>query len=116
LIDAVGRVCCELYHILKAATGEIFRSRSASRFVKLHLRRKTHGLKNAKGGDSWSSWGGFHLELPDSKMSTSDPQAQACLDEYARLTHEEGKSKNEKFETDYEKLLKPFFEKYEKKK
>jgi hypothetical protein len=77
---------------------------------------KTHGLKNAKGGDGWSSWDGFHLELPDSKMSTSDKQAQACLDEYARLTREEGKSKNEKFEKDYEKLLKPFFEKYEKKK
>jgi hypothetical protein len=49
-------------------------------------------------------------------MSTSDPQAQACLDEYARLTREEGKSKNETFEKDYEKPLKPFFEKYEKKK
>ena len=77
---------------------------------------KTHGLKNAKGGDGWSSWDGFHLELPDSKMSTGDKQAQACLDEYARLTREEGKSKNDTFEKDYEKLLKPFFEKYEKKK
>jgi hypothetical protein len=75
---------------------------------------KAHGLKNAKGGDGWSSWDGFHLELPDSKMSTSDKQAQACLDEYARLTREEGKDKNEKFETSYEKLLKPFIEKYEK--
>ena len=77
---------------------------------------KSHGLKNASGGDGWSSWDGFHLELPDSKMSTSDKQAQACLDEYARLSREEGKGKNEKFERSYEKLLKPFIEKYEKKK
>ena len=42
---------------------------------------KTHGLKNAKGDDGWSSWDGFHLELPDSKMSTSQKAGEACLNE-----------------------------------
>ena len=54
---------------------------------------KTHGLKNAKGGDGWSSWDGFHLELPESKMSTSDKQAQACLDEYARSRARKAKAR-----------------------
>jgi hypothetical protein len=77
---------------------------------------ETLDVKSANGADGWSSWDGFHLKLPSSETSPSDKQAQACLDEYAGLTREEGKSKNDKFEKDYEKLLKPFFEKYGKKK
>jgi hypothetical protein len=77
---------------------------------------KSHGLKNAKGGDGWSSWDGFHLELPDSKMSKSDKRAEACLAEYARLTREDGKGTNDKFEKKYKDLLKPYIEKYEKSK
>ena len=77
---------------------------------------KKHGLKNAEGNDGWPSWDEFHLELPESKMSTGDKRAQACLDEYAKLTRKDGKKQNKKFEDKYKKLLQPHIDKYEKKK
>jgi hypothetical protein len=76
---------------------------------------KKNGLKNAGGGDGWPSWDEFHVELPDSKVAQSDARATACIAEYARLTREEGKKQNPKFEKDYAKLLEPYLAKYEKK-
>lgn len=75
---------------------------------------KKHGLKNAAGKDGWPSWDQFHLELDDAKMKRTHERAKACLDEYAKLTRMDGKSKNEKFEKKYSKELKPYIEKYEK--
>jgi hypothetical protein len=76
----------------------------------------THGLKNYKGGDGYAPGDEFHLELPDSKMAKDDERAKKCLDEYARISREEGGKKNAKFDKQYAALLKPYFEKYEKKK
>ena len=75
---------------------------------------KKHDLKNAAGKDGWPSWDEFHLELDNSKMKETHERAQACLDEYARMTRKDGKKKNTKFEKDYAKDLKALFEKYEK--
>jgi hypothetical protein len=72
-------------------------------------------LKNKDGKDGWpEGTDKFHLELPGSKISRSDERALSCLDEYARLTREEGKNKNARFERDYVNLLKPYIKKYEK--
>jgi hypothetical protein len=76
---------------------------------------KKNGLKNAAGGDGWPSWDEFHVELPDSKVSRTDERATACIAEYARLTREDGKKQNAKFEKEYAKLLQPHLAKYEKK-
>jgi hypothetical protein len=77
---------------------------------------KNYKLKNYTGTDGWAEGADkFHLELPESRISRSGERALACLDEYARLTREEGKKKNEKFEKKYTNLLKPYVEKYEKK-
>jgi hypothetical protein len=77
---------------------------------------KSHGLKNYKGADGWGDGDEFHLELSDAKMAKTDERVVACLDEYARLSRQEGKGKNEKFESKYAKLLAPYLKKYEKKK
>jgi hypothetical protein len=76
---------------------------------------KSNGLKNYKGADGWGEGDAFHLELSDSKMAKTDARVVACLDEYARLSRQENKGKNEKFEKDYAKLLAPYLAKYEKK-
>jgi hypothetical protein len=76
---------------------------------------KSHGLKNYTGADGWGPGDEFHLELSDSKMAKTDERVVACLDEYARLSRQENKGKNEKFEKDYAKLLAPYLAKYEKK-
>jgi hypothetical protein len=76
---------------------------------------KSNGLKNYKGADGWGPGDEFHLELSDSKMAKTDERVIACLDEYARLSRQEGKGKNEKFEKDYAKLIAPYIKKYEKK-
>lgn len=76
---------------------------------------KAKGLKNARGGDGWYDSDAFHLEMADSKMSKTDERVKACLDEYARLSRQENKGKNEKFEKDYAKLLEEYLKKYEKK-
>lgn len=76
---------------------------------------RKHGLKNFKGGDGWAPGDEFHLELSDSKMSKADERVGTCLDEYARLTRKEGKSKNATFDNDYGDLLKEYFEKCETK-
>jgi hypothetical protein len=75
---------------------------------------KKHSLKNAAGKDGWPSWDEFHLELDNSKMKRTHERAKACLDEYAKLTRKDGKSKNKKFEEKYSKNLKAYIEKYEK--
>jgi hypothetical protein len=75
---------------------------------------KTKGLKNARGGDGWYDGDAFHLELADSKISKTDERVKACLAEYVRLSREEKKGKNEKFEKDYAGLLAEYLKKYEK--
>ena len=74
---------------------------------------KKHSLKNAAGKDGWPSWDEFHLELDNSKMKRTHERAKACLDEYAKMTRKDGKSKNTKFENKYSKNLKAYIEKYE---
>ena len=76
--------------------------------------RKSFGLKDAKGGDTWFDSDPFHVELPDSKVSRTDERAEACLEEYARLTREKAQRKNPSFERSYSKLLEPYFKEYEK--
>jgi len=71
-----------------------------------------HGLKNANGKDGWYEGDAFHLELADSKIARSDERVKACFEEYTRLSRKENKGKNEKFEKDYAKDLKPYLEKY----
>jgi hypothetical protein len=51
---------------------------------------KSNGLKNYKGEDGWGQGDAFHLEIPESKIAQTDKRAEACMDEYARLTREEG--------------------------
>ena len=76
---------------------------------------KSNGLVNANGGDGWHDGDSFHLELPGSKIAKADERAKACFEEYVRLTREEGKDKNDKFESDYAKDLKPYIDAAEKK-
>lgn len=75
---------------------------------------KAKGLKNYKGADGWGAGDEFHLEMADSKIAKTDERVKACLDEYARLSRQEKKGRNEKFEKNYADLLKPYLEKYEK--
>lgn len=70
--------------------------------------RKSLGLKDAAGKDGWVSWDPFHVEMPDSKVDKNDVRAQACIEEYVRLTREDGKKKNQKFETKYSDLIEKF--------
>ena len=74
---------------------------------------KRNGLRNAKGGDGWFEGDAFHLEMPDSKISKTDVRVAACLDEYARLTREDGEKKNDRFETTYAKELNKYLAPYE---
>jgi hypothetical protein len=73
-----------------------------------------HGLVNFKGSPDWGEGDAFHFELPASKIDPGDKRAKACLEEYARLTRQEGKKKNVAFEKEHEPLLKPHFKKFEK--
>ncbi len=70
--------------------------------------------KNAKGGDGWYDGDAFLLELADSKISKTDERVKACLVEYVRLSREEKKGTNDKFEKDYASLLAEYLKKYEK--
>ena len=74
-----------------------------------------HGLKNARGKDGWYDGDAFHLELSDSKIARTDERVKACLSEDARLSREQNKGRNEKFEKDYAKDLKPYLDKYPEK-
>ncbi len=75
---------------------------------------KTCGLVNYRGRDGWGGAGdGFHVELPESKISQTDERAVACMEEYARLTREDGKKKNDKFEREYASSLKGILKKYD---
>lgn len=73
---------------------------------------KRHGLKNAAGKDGWYEGDAFHLELSDSKIAKTDDRVKACFDEYARLSRQENKGKNDKFEKNYASDLKAYLEKY----
>ena len=73
---------------------------------------KKHGLKNANGKDGWYDGDAFHLELADSKIAKTDDRVKACFEEYARLSRQENKGKNDSFETAYAKDLKTYLEKY----
>ncbi len=74
--------------------------------------RKGLGLKDAGGNDNWVDWDPFHVEMADSKIKMSDERVTACLDEYARLSRQENKGKNEQFETKYARELKSHIDKY----
>jgi hypothetical protein len=77
---------------------------------------KKHGLLNYNSKEGYGEGDAFHLELPDARIDKGDARAEACLEEYVRLTREGDKyKKNEKFEKKYEGLLKPYIKKYEKK-
>lgn len=77
--------------------------------------RRSLGLKDAGGGDTWFDKDPFHVELPDAKISRTDERAKACLEEYARLTREKKQRQNPGFEKTYAKLLEPYLKDYEKK-
>jgi hypothetical protein len=73
---------------------------------------KSKGLRNFKGGDGWGEGDEFHLELPAAKIGREDQRAQACLDEYARLTRKAGKPRNDAFEKKYAKDLEYYIDKH----
>lgn len=73
---------------------------------------KKHGLRNAAGKDGWYDGDAFHLELSDSKLAKVDDRVRACFDEYARLSRQENKGRNERFEKQYASDLKAYIEKY----
>jgi len=83
--------------------------------TKWGLVMRKYGLKNKAGGDGWAPGDPFHLELPGAKISRTSERANACLDEYARLTRVEGEKPNKPFEEKFAKLLAPHIKKYEKK-
>jgi hypothetical protein len=66
---------------------------------------KSNSLKNAAGKDGWPSWDQFHLELDDAKIKRSSERAQACVEEYVRLTRKDKKKKNTGFEKNYKKMI-----------
>lgn len=72
------------------------------------------GLRNAEGRDGWYEGDAFHLELPESRIALTDVRAQACMEEYVRLTRQEGRSRNDRFERSYAAELKPFVEEFER--
>ena len=72
-----------------------------------------NGLKNYAGKDGFNESDAYHLELPDSKLPFSDKRVQECLVHYAKMTREDGKKKNEKFEKDAQ--IKKYLDEYEKK-
>lgn len=113
MADKARHVLMKVDGVASWKANEAFGDDFAAFKVKWGEVMKKHGLKNYKGGDGWAPGDEFHLELPDSKMSHTDERAGACLDEYARLTREEGKSKNLTFEKDYKEILKQYIEKYE---
>lgn len=73
---------------------------------------KANGLRNHKGGEGWGEGDEFHLEIEAGKVGRSDQRAEACLDEYARLTRTKGYKPNESFEKAYAKELEAHIEKY----
>ena len=77
---------------------------------------KKQGLRNYKTGADFlpNSEDPWHMELKDSRMSDSDPRVQECLLVYAKATREDGKPKNEKFETTND-AAKKFLGAYDKK-
>lgn len=77
---------------------------------------KKQGLRNYKTGADFlpNSEDPWHMELKDSRMTDSDPRVQKCLLVYAKATRDEGKPRNEKFETTNE-AAKKYLEAYDKK-
>src|SRR3954467_2831506 len=76
---------------------------------------KKQNLRNFKGGSDFlpNSEDAWHMELKDSRMSDSDPRVQKCLEAYAKATRDEGKPKNDKFESG-NAAAKKFLEAYDK--
>jgi len=74
---------------------------------------KENGLLNYKGQPGYNEGDAYHVELPDSKLPFTDKRVQECLTQYAKLTRDDGKKKNTKFESDAK--IKKFLEDYEKK-
>ena len=66
---------------------------------------KKADLRNFKGTRGFQSGDEFHLELPDSRVRRKSARAQACLEEYVRLTRKVGKPQNTRFEDKYGKLI-----------
>jgi len=77
---------------------------------------KKQALRNYKTGADFlpNSEDPWHMELKDSRMTDSDPRVQKCLLVYAKATRDEGKPRNEKFETTNE-AAKKYLEAYDKK-
>lgn len=93
------------------ANPEVLLGRQFSVFTGLWgLAMRRHGLKNYRSGDGWGSGDGYHLQLPDAMIPRTHERAQACLQEYVRMTVLEKKPKNEKFEKRYQKDLAPHVE------
>ena len=69
-----------------------------------------HGLVNYNAKVGWSDTDWHHVELPKSRIGRSHPRAQACLEEYVRMTELEGRPRNRKFEASYRKDLQPYLQ------
>src|SRR5262249_46569924 len=74
---------------------------------------RASGLRNYKNGTTYDHGVEFHLELPDTKLPFTDARVEQCLAEYARMTRDEGKKKNAKFEK--ERKVNQYLSDYEKK-
>ena len=55
------------------------------------------------------------VSIPNSKVKRTDSRAEACLEEYVRLTRKEGKRRNKSFEKKYAPTLAPYLERYARK-
>jgi len=71
---------------------------------------RLHGLRNFRSGHGWGEGDGYHLELPGARIGRSDVRAQACLEEYVRITRLEGRPRNQRFERSYRDALAPHLE------
>lgn len=59
---------------------------------------KETGLRNHGGSVAWGKGDEFHLQLPNSFLKRTSQKANACLEEYIRLTRKKGRGKNTEFE------------------
>lgn len=66
---------------------------------------KQAALVNFGGGTKWGKGDEFHVQLPGAKLKRTSAKANACLEEYLRLTRKKSRRKNTSFEKKYKKLL-----------
>ena len=72
--------------------------------------RNALGLRSAnKGDDKWYEKDPLHVEQEDARIDPNDKRAQACLEEYVKLTRNPKKEtkdyKNRSFEKEYRKQI-----------